>query len=92
MLQISDDGTTLESPQYKIVIDAAHGVVSEILDKASGKNAIASGGSGNRLEVHWEDPNGMRAWTIGKINKVDPLLDPVQLKVIESGPAGDSGI
>ena len=87
MLQISDDGTTLESPQYKVVIDAAHGVVTEIFDKASGKNAIATGGSGNRLEIHWEDPNGMSAWTIGKINKVDPLLDPVQLKVIESGPA-----
>ncbi len=88
ILKVSDDGTTLESPQYKIVIDAAHGVVSQIIDKSSSnRNAIAAGGSGNRLEIHWEDPNGMSAWSIGKINKVDPLLDPVQLKVIENGPA-----
>jgi len=84
---ISNDGTVLENSEYKVVLDPTHGVVSSIVDKKSGHETIAPGGSGNRLEIHWEDPNGMSAWTIGTIRKIEPLVSPVKLQVTESGPA-----
>jgi alpha-mannosidase len=83
-VSISADGTVLENAQFKVVIDPKRGLVASIFDKQAKRECIASGGSGNRLEIHWEQPGGMSAWTIGKIEKVDALTDPVKLKVSES--------
>ena len=51
---VSADGTTLENADFKIVLDPAHGVVTSIFDKQNKRESLASGGSGNRLEIHWE--------------------------------------
>src|SRR5439155_11193003 len=75
----SGDNTTIENADYRVVIDPARGVVSSVYDKKNRRESIADGGSGNRLEVHWEEPNGMSAWQIGKISKVEPLIGPVTL-------------
>ena len=80
------DGTVLENADYKVVVDPARGVVTEIIDKATGRNSLTAGGSGNRLEVYWEEPVDMSSWIIGKIAKVEPLVSPVRLEVLESGP------
>jgi len=85
--RVSDDGRTIENSQFRVTIDPSHGVVTSIFDKQNNRESIAAGGSGNRLEVHWEQPNGMSAWSIGKIEKVEPLTGPVELKVNESGAA-----
>src|SRR5262249_50939605 len=50
---ISTDGTALENADYKVVLDPAHGVVTSIFDKHNNREALAAGGSGNRLEIHW---------------------------------------
>jgi alpha-mannosidase len=83
---VSADGTSLENPEYRVTLDPARGVVTSIFDKRAARETLANGGSGNRLEIHWEEPNGMSAWVIGKINKVEPLLSSVSLRVIERGP------
>ena len=82
-LKISDDGTTLDSAEYRVTVNPAHGVVTSIFDKKANRETLAKNGSGNRLEIHWEEPNGMSAWVIGKISKVEPLDGPVTLKVAE---------
>jgi alpha-mannosidase len=84
---VSPDRTVLENPDFKLTIDPSRGVITSIFDKRNSRESIATGGSGNRLEIHWEKPNGMSAWTIGKIDRVEALMSPVQLKVTESGPA-----
>jgi alpha-mannosidase len=81
-VQVSDDLETIENDEYRVKIDAARGVVTSVFDKKANREAIRPGGSGNRLEVHWEEPNGMSAWTIGTIKKVEPLVGPVKLQLM----------
>jgi len=77
---------TLFNGQYRVVIDPATGLVTSIKDVISGYEGIAKGGSGNRLEIHWEKPGGMSAWNIQEIAKVEALAGPVDIKVFENGP------
>src|SRR5206468_171221 len=83
-IQLSESLSTIENEDFRVVIDPARGVVTSVFDKKNNRESIASGGSGSRLEIHWEEPNGMSAWVIGKINKVEPLVGPVELKVTEN--------
>ena len=83
---ISSDGTTLENADYKITLDPAHGVLTSIFDKHNNRETLAAGGSGNRLEIHWEKAQGSLAWVIGKIQRVEPLLGAITPTVTESGP------
>lgn len=85
-LSVSADGTKLENDSFIVRIDQTSGVVASIYDKRQQREMITPGGGGNRLEVHWEAPNGMSAWVIGKIKRVQCLEEPVQIKVIEQGP------
>jgi alpha-mannosidase len=78
--------TTLENGEWKVVFDPNRGVVTSIFDKTNQRECIAPGGSGNRLEIHWEDPSGMSAWGIGKIQKVEALEGEVLQKAREGSP------
>lgn len=84
---ISADATILENPEYKVTFDPSRGVVTSVFDKKAKRETIAPGGSGNRMEIHWERPHGMSAWIIGAIDRVDALTSPVAPKVVEQGPA-----
>jgi alpha-mannosidase len=77
---------SLENARYRVVIDPSRGVVTSLVDKRSGYDSISPGGSGNRLEIHWEKPGGMSAWEIQEIAKVEPLTGPVDIKVVDNGP------
>lgn len=85
LIQTSMDSTEIANGQYSVKIDPSRGVVTSIKDRRSGREFIASGASGNRLEIHWEAPHAMSAWVIGRIDKVEQLLGPVELQVTESG-------
>ncbi len=85
--RIDAEGTVLENNRYKVTLDTTAGLVTSVFDKWAEFEGIAPGGTGNRLEVHWEEPNGMSAWTIGKIAKVEPVTGTVETTVTESGPA-----
>jgi alpha-mannosidase len=78
----TDDGTILENDDFRIELDPARGVLTSIFDKTNKRECIAPGGSGNRLEIHWEDPKGMSSWTIGPTLKVDGLEGPVKIERI----------
>jgi alpha-mannosidase len=85
-VEVSRDGRTIENADFRVVFDASRGVVVSIHDKKRKQETLApNGGTGNRLEIHWEKPNGMSAWTIGEIEKVEPLLGPVDVTVTDNG-------
>jgi alpha-mannosidase len=83
---ISSDGTTLENPDFKIVLDPARGVVTSIFDKHAHRESLRAGGNGDRLEIHWENPKDSNAWVIGKIGRIEPLVTPIKPQVTETGP------
>lgn len=87
LVSVSSDGTVLENSDFRVVLDPSRGVVSSVYDKRNKWESIASGGSGNRLEIHWENPKGSSAWTISHIDRVQPLVSPVKVRITESGPA-----
>jgi alpha-mannosidase len=84
---VAADGSTIENDDFRVKFDASRGVVMSVFDKKAKRESIASDGSGNRLEVHWEEPNGMSAWTIGGIKKIEALVGPVEVSVSERGIA-----
>jgi alpha-mannosidase len=84
---VSGDGTILENANLKVTIDATTGRIASLLDKRTQRQLIRAGGSGNRLEIHWERFNDMSAWSFGPIDHVESLDSPVTLKVVETGPA-----
>jgi alpha-mannosidase len=86
-VKVAADGSTIENDDFRVTFDANRGVVTSVFDKQANRESIAAGGSGNRLEVHWEEPNGMSAWTIGAIKKVEPLVSPVTVSVSDHGIA-----
>jgi alpha-mannosidase len=79
---IATDASKLENERYRVTLDLSRGVITSIFDKKDNREAIAPGGNGNRLEVHWEEPNGMSAWTIGTVKKVEPLTGPIAASLI----------
>ncbi len=84
---VSPDGTRLENADYRVTVDPARGVVTSIFDKSRKVETLATGGSGNRLEIHWESGKAMTAAVIGDIERVESLDSPVQLRITETGPA-----
>ncbi|MCX7011878.1 MAG: glycosyl hydrolase-related protein, partial [Candidatus Sumerlaeota bacterium] len=83
---VSKDGTQLENDRLRVVLDPAGGTVTSLVDKRTGREIVPAGGSLNRLEFDMAtQPDG--AWHFGKILSVEPQLDPVELRVRESGPA-----
>jgi alpha-mannosidase len=56
-------GFTLDNGLLRVVIDAAGQIVS-LVDAASGREAIAPGDRGNRLQLHRDIPNQWDAWDV----------------------------
>jgi alpha-mannosidase len=83
---VSEDGTVLENENLKVVLDPATGTIRSLFDKRLKREFVASGKSANRMEIHYERPNGMPAWDIGAIDRVEPQDCPVTLSVVERGP------
>ncbi|WP_394941827.1 alpha-mannosidase [Psychromicrobium sp. YIM B11713] len=58
-----DGGYVLDNGIIRAVIDS-NGLVTSLMDYASGREAIAPGGAGNHLELHRDTPNAWDAWDI----------------------------
>jgi alpha-mannosidase len=74
-------GDTIENKYLRVRFDTARGTVSSIYDKIARREVVASAGSIGRLEAHYEKPAGMSAWTLGPIEKVEPVAlasDPTE--------------
>lgn len=66
-----DGGMTAENDKMVVQFDRENGCIKSITDKASGKSL--SGTGLGKLEAHYEAPQGMSAWVLGKIVRVDGL-------------------
>ena len=38
------------------------------------------------MEIHWESPKNTSAWTLGKIDRIEPLIGAIKPVVTEAGP------
>ncbi|NYE96363.1 alpha-mannosidase [Psychromicrobium silvestre] len=56
-------GYVLDNAIVRAVIDG-NGQITSLMDYATGREAIAPGGVGNRLELHRDTPNAWDAWDI----------------------------
>lgn len=84
-IALSQDNRAIGNHDFKITLNSA-GEVTSIFDNRLKREFIAKGGTGNRLEIHWENPHGSSAWTIGRIDRVEPLQDSAGIRVEEAGP------
>jgi alpha-mannosidase len=83
-----DGGFILDNGLVRAVIDA-DGLLSSLLDHASGREAIAPGQRGNLLELHRDTPNEWDAWDIDEFYRrnVTPLTRAESIRLEES-PGG----
>lgn len=72
-VEVRDGGYTAENSKYVVEFDQHDGCISRLYDKVNNRELAAKGAGLGRLEIHWENPEGMSAWVIGKIAKVDTL-------------------
>jgi alpha-mannosidase len=68
-----DDGFTLENDKLIVEFDRVNGCVKRLYDKEHKREVVAPGGGLGRLEAHYENPGGMTAWVIQKIDRVIPI-------------------
>ncbi|NLV73250.1 MAG: alpha-mannosidase [Chloroflexi bacterium] len=66
--------------------DLEHKRVIDVSSNWASVERKDDGGFINRLQVHWERPHSMSAWTIGDITRIDNLLDGAEVRVTEQGP------
>ncbi len=82
-----DDATfTLDNGLLRVVIDAA-GQITSLVDTGSGREAIAPGDRGNRLQLHRDIPNQWDAWDVDEhYRRTVRELDAVDEIRLESKP------
>jgi len=78
------DGNTVETDKYTIEIDKNDGCIGRLFDKTANREVVAPGSGVGRMEVHYENPQGMSAWVMGEIKRVD-VLKPVKTAVTDNG-------
>jgi alpha-mannosidase len=81
-----DDGFILDNGLIRAVLDD-DGLVTSLIDYASGREAIAPGQRGNLLELHRDTPNEWDAWDIDEFYRrnVTPLTQAASLRLIREG-------
>jgi len=84
-LLIKDD-TTFENEFYQMKIDPETGCLTSLVEKVTQREYLESDKGANQLQLHYETPAGMSAWVIGQIERVVELSNPVQIKILETGP------
>ncbi|MFC7375314.1 alpha-mannosidase [Brachybacterium sp. GCM10030267] len=87
---IREGGTiTIENASVRAVLDPS-GAISSLVDRASGREAIAPGSRGALLQLHRDTPNAWDAWDIDEFYRhvVRDLETPTDVEVSEA----DAGV
>ncbi len=79
-------GTDIENEFLRIKVDPKTGCVTSLVNKADGKEAVATGGCGNLLQAFKDVPRTQDAWEIRFDQDEWDLKQPKQVKVVENGP------
>jgi alpha-mannosidase len=76
-------GTTISNGILEVTVDPASGWVKSVVDKRSGREALA--GDGNRLQLLEDQPKAWDAWNVG-LTGVEFPTRLVSVEAVESGP------
>ena len=80
---------TIENTYFSLKIDPETGCIAEIYDTLNGRHVLDSTGKGNVLYCYDDKPKnapgGEPAWNI-YLGEMTELLDPEEIKIVESGP------
>ncbi len=76
---------TLENQFYRVRIDPASGTLTSIYDKAAQREVLVPGRKGDLLQLLFEEPGGMSAWNIGRIQKTVDLDSGASVEVVSAG-------
>jgi alpha-mannosidase len=73
-----------------VVIDD-RGLVTSVIDLATGREALAPGASANLLQLHPDLPNEWDAWDVDRFyrNTVTDLTDVAELELVKAGEPGE---
>ena len=93
-IQEADDYYHVSTRFYEIEIHKHSGRVTTLLDKRANRFVVRreqigwrlKNGCLNTLEVHYEEPTPMSAWTIGSVKGVQSLISGAKSRIIEDGP------
>ncbi|MGQ9782464.1 MAG: alpha-mannosidase [Armatimonadota bacterium] len=77
---------TIENEFFRVTVDPVSGTIAQLYDKVNRRNIFPAGAKGGILQVLWEEPHGMSAWTIGRISKTEDLMRASEVKMTSSGP------
>lgn len=76
----------IENSFLKVEVDPKTGNISSIYDKRNGKEVLADGEQGNRLELYENLPSYWDAWNIGYTDNSWTIEDADSVELVESGP------
>jgi alpha-mannosidase len=84
---VTATSSSLENEYLRVEIDE-QGLVSSIVDKRVGRQVLAPGALGNRLQLHPDYPNFYDAWDIDRfeLDTSTNLDDVDSIEVVEDGP------
>ncbi|MCL2034235.1 MAG: glycosyl hydrolase-related protein [Oscillospiraceae bacterium] len=88
------DYYNISTNYYDIEIHKGSGRITTLYDKMAGRFAARRESIGwrlkngclNTLEVHYEEPTEMSAWTIGSVRGVKSLISGAKSSILEDGP------
>ncbi len=72
-IDVAPDAITLQNTHLRATVDAKTGLVTSLIDLATGEESIEPGGSAARFEIHWEDGERPGAWVINSITELTRL-------------------
>ncbi len=76
----------LENRYFRLAISPASGTVVSLFDKRLNRELVSASEPANLLQLCYEKPHGMSAWTIGPISRIENLLDNAKTQVAYQGP------
>ncbi|MVA76514.1 alpha-mannosidase [Auraticoccus sp. F435] len=87
-LEQDGDGWTLRNERLTVRVDA-DGLVTSMVDAATGREAIAPGTRGNLLQLHRDEPVAWDAWDIDEYYRrtVRDLTEAESVEPVEAGEA-----
>ncbi len=75
----------LENRYFRLAISAASGAVTSLFDKRLNRELVSPSEPANLLQLCYEKPHGMSAWTIGPISRIENLLDGAETQMAYQG-------
>jgi alpha-mannosidase len=84
---VTGDARSLENDHLRIEVDD-QGLLSSVFDKSTGRQVLAPGTTGNRMQLHPDYPNFYDAWDIDRFafDQVVDLDEVESVDLVERGP------